>query len=142
MKKLGTVAALVLLTAGCGDNGDGKTAASDRATGIKTSVSAVTKTVTLTEDSDPNELLGRPNGYEAATVLYDSRAECDELGVDCGATLETWPNADAAQERADYIDSLGAIANEYDYVDGPYVLRVTGELKPSEAAEYEAAFAG
>ena len=60
-------------------------------------VPSVSKSVDLTESSDPNDMLGRPNGYKAATVFYDKRANCDELGVECGATLEIWPDSSAAK---------------------------------------------
>ena len=48
--------------------------------------------MTITEDNDPNDLIGRPSGYTDAAVVYDSEAECTELGVDCGATIEIWPS--------------------------------------------------
>jgi hypothetical protein len=105
-------------------------------------------TVTITENNDPNNLFGRPNGYLAATVIKDSRVpDCgDDLGVICGATVEEWPDAEAAMARADYIATLQKdspiLGSEYHYLTGPILLRVSGELKPSEAQEYEAAVAG
>lgn len=141
--KRGWIAVLLLALTACGggsDDGGSSTSAHETATAIEGKVDAVTKVEDLTEDTDINDLLGRPNGYKAATVLYDSRATCDTPGIDCGAVVEQWPDADAAQERADYIDSLGAIANEYDTVSGSLVLRVSGALKPSEAQEYADAF--
>ena len=100
--------------------------------------------VEITEDNDPNDLIGRPNGYVAAVVLKDPRAECaDGIGIECGATVEEWPDADAAEARADYISTLQAdspfLGSEYHYLVGPVLVRVTGELKPSEAEEYESA---
>lgn len=101
--------------------------------------------VAIDEDNDPNELLGRPNGYVAAVVLKDSRiADCgNDLGVDCGATIEEWPDADGAKARAKYIADLQKdspmLGSEYHYIEGSVLVRVSGELKPSEAAEYEAA---
>lgn len=105
-------------------------------------------TVPITEDNDPNDLLGRPNGYVAATVIKDSRlADCgDDLGVDCGATVEEWPDAEAAKVRADFIAALQKdspiLGSEYHYLNGPVLVRVSGELKPSEAKEYEAVVLG
>lgn len=104
--------------------------------------------VPITEDNDPNDLLGRPNGYIAATVLKDSRlADCgDDLGVDCGATVEEWPDAEAVKVRADFIAGLQKdsplLGSEYHYLDGPVLVRVSGELKPSEAEGYEAVVLG
>lgn len=72
---------------------------------VQKAVPQVTRLLPLTEDNDGNDLLGRPDGYSAATVLVDSRARCpsDGHGVDCGATIEQWPDRWAAQRRADYI---------------------------------------
>lgn len=144
--KRGWIAALLLALTACGGGSDGgggsSASANESAAAIQSAVDSVTKTEDLTEDTDSNDLLGRPDGYSAATVLYDSRAEClSGPGVDCGAVVEQWPDGDAAQERADYIKAIGTpLANEYDYVSGALILRVSGTLKPSEAQEYEAAF--
>lgn len=112
---------------------------------IKAAVSPVTELIEITEENDPNKLIGRPNGYLAATVLKDSRLPpCTDLGVDCGATIEQWPDQPAAQKRADYIQSMRKampmLGQEWNTVKGGLLLRVTGTLKPSEAKAYEAAF--
>lgn len=148
------IAALVLplaFAAGCGDGGsdDSGGGEGDAATAmsvaqdIESQVDAVTEVVEITEGNDPNDLIGRPNGYEAAVVIYDSRVECDELGSECGATVEQWPDADSAEERSEYIqgvlEDVPAFGTEYHYLDGPILVRVWGDLKPSEAEEYEAA---
>lgn len=97
----------------------------------------VTQLVEVTEDNDPNDLIGRPNGYTEAVVIYDSRVACDSLGSDCGATLEVWPTSDAAAQRSTYIlDILSgspALGSEYHTVRDNYLLRVTGDIVPSEA---------
>jgi serine/threonine-protein kinase len=106
----------------------------------------VTRLIPLTEDNDGNHLLGQPNGYSAATVLVDSRAHCpsDGPGVDCGATIEQWPDRWAAQRRADYIQqvdrSMPTVGQEWTTVKQNLLLRVTGKLKPSEAQSYQAPF--
>lgn len=113
---------------------------------IKAAVPQVIKVVTITEDNDPNNSIGRPTGYSSAAVLYDSRTKCsDGLGADCGATVEGWPTAAAAKARAKYIQKLqGAttlLGTEYDIVHGTYVLRVAGAIKPSKEKAFSAAFA-
>lgn len=132
----------MLLAAACGsdEDGGGDRTVDDVAAKVEAEVSAVTKAEALTEDTDPNDLLGRPKGYDAATVIYDERVECSEPGVDCGATIEQWSSKSEAEERAEYIEGFGPLANEYHYIDGGLLLRVSGELKPSAAKEYEAAF--
>src|SRR5689334_14931937 len=41
---------------------------------VKAGVSSVTKLVTITEDNDPNDKIGRPGGYVSAATMYDSGA--------------------------------------------------------------------
>lgn len=106
-----------------------------------------TELIEVTEDNDPNNLIGRPNGYVAASVLVDSRLpRCANLGADCGVMIEQWPDEAAAQNRSDYIQSIlksmPTLGPEWNTVRGGLLLRVAGELKPSEAKAYEAAFAG
>lgn len=111
---------------------------------VKAAIPSATKVVTITEDNDPNNLIGRPNGYVSAAVIYDSTVKCDELGVDCGATVETWGSEADAKARSAYIQKLQKdspiLGSEYDTVNGVALLRVTGDIKPSLAAKYKAAF--
>ncbi|MFE6926362.1 hypothetical protein ACFVAV_35500 [Nocardia sp. NPDC057663] len=101
--------------------------------------------MTITENNDPNNLIGRPNGYVDAAVLYDSTTTCPDLGSDCGAMVEVWPTPEAAQQRANYIATLQQaspiLGTEYHHVRGRVLLRVTGDVKPSLNAEYSKAFA-
>jgi hypothetical protein len=101
--------------------------------------------VEITEDNDPNDLIGRPNGYVKAAVIYDPRIpECDNPEVSCGATVEVFADESAAKRRSDYIQGLmeeaPILGSEYHYLDGATLLRVSGDLDPSAAEEYEAAF--
>jgi hypothetical protein len=168
-----TVVASVFITialAGCGSTSEPIKAqaptitkavvlsATDSANGIKSKVSSVEKVVTLTEATDVNNLLGRPNGYTSAAVLYDKVAngstgpfKCDDPkvggspGVTCGATVEVWASENAAKARAAYIQNIGKshpTMVEYDYLRGNTLLRVTGAMKPSAARQYNAAFGG
>lgn len=114
---------------------------------IGASIPEVTEVIEITEDNDPNNLIGRPNGYVAASVLVDSRLpRCTDPGTDCGATIEQWPDEAAAQKRSDYIqamlESMPMLGQEWNTVNGGLLLRVSGELKPSEAKAYETAFTG
>lgn len=112
---------------------------------VSAGVKSVTKLVTITEDNDPNNKIGRPGGYVSAATLYDEGATCTELGVECGATVEVWPDEESATTRSKFIqDTLknanGALGEEYHYQDGPVLLRVFGDIKPSVAKTYQAAF--
>lgn len=138
-----------LLVAGCSGGSDDETkdgpTAEALAASLKADVSSITKTVTITEDNDPNDSIGRPGSYSEAVSIYDSRADCgeDDLSVDCGAKIEVFDSAGGAKDRMDYIQKSlkdnPILGSEYNYVIGNALLRVSGTLKPSEAKEYEVA---
>ena len=103
--------------------------------------------LTITEDNDPNDKIGRPGGYVDGAVMFDSRAEPldDEPGVDQGVFLEVWPDEAAASDRSAYIqDALkaanGFLGTEYHFQHEGFLLRVTGKVKPSQVKAYETAF--
>lgn len=126
----------------------------DEAEALKAAIPSVTKLVTITEKNDPNDLIGRPNGYVAAVVLHDSRGDCgtdfetdkvDETATDCGAKIEQWPDEAGAKRRSKHIQGIqkemGSIAgSEWNYVKGGLLLRVGGNVPPSANEEYKAAF--
>jgi serine/threonine-protein kinase len=124
--------------------------AQDAAEAIKAAIPEITQLVALTEATDDNNLLGRPNGYIAAVVLIDPRSKgfCEPArpGADCGATVEQWPDQAAAQARSDYLQTMQAAApilgSEWNTVNGKLLLRVSGALTPSTAKNYEKAFTG
>ena len=116
---------------------------------LKTQIPAVGAIVKLTENNDTNNLIGRPGQYDAATFMQDTRLSCkakgdyQELATSCGAKVERWAsNADAQARAADIQKKLKdyGLGAEYDYVRGTLVLRVSGDLKPSQAKAYETAF--
>lgn len=123
----------------------GPTDAVAAAKAMQSSATHVTKVVEITEDNDPNTLIGRSNGYVSAAVLYDSRTACsDGLGADCGAMIEQWGSHADAVQRSDYIQKIlkasPVLGSEYDTVQGPFLLRVAGDLKPSQATTYASLF--
>ncbi len=114
---------------------------------IKAEVPEISEVVTITEDNDPNDKIGRPGGYVDGAVMFDSRAEPtgEEPGADQGAFLEVWPDEASATDRSEFIqgvleDADGLFGTEYHYQHDGFLLRVTGVIKPSEAQAYEAAF--
>ncbi|CEI25144.1 Putative uncharacterized protein [Propionibacterium freudenreichii] len=159
-----------LLFAGCGGGGSTSTASSSAAPVSSTASPAptpsvvapaldiaktvggsdVSTTYALTEDNDANNLLGRSNGYSSAAVgviasLDASQCDAAKPGVDCGFTIEVWPNDAAAIQRGQHIQSMktgGALGTEYDYAKGGVLLRVSGEVKPSQATQLNGRFGG
>ena len=97
--------------------------------------------------TDPNRLLGRPNGYTSKIAFADSRiSKTDTDGtqkdaIERGGSIEVFPDAELAIGRAEYTQGVlkdSGLGAEYDYLRGP-VLRVTGNLSPSKAPDYEVA---
>lgn len=112
---------------------------------LAASVESATGFEVYTEDTDPNELLGRPGQYVSAASIDDEGAG-GESGVDRGATIEVFASQDEARDRSEYI--LGVLkeagpvfGTEWHHLAGPALLRVSGSLKPSVNDAYAAAWA-
>ena len=107
-------------------------------------VDSVVRVMRLSKEDNPNELLGRPDGYDHAAVFYDAGLTCAAPGIECGAFLEVWSDAAEAESRSGYLlalqDGTPGLGAEVHHVDGPYLLRLTDDLAPSSAEEYEQAF--
>ncbi|AJF70443.1 hypothetical protein [Streptomyces vietnamensis] len=104
----------------------------------------------VTEDNDPNKLLGRPNQYTSKITFTDSRIKAEDVAgtekgsVGLGGAIEVFPTAADAQARADYIQSVTKgmpMLLEYDYVSGTMLVRVSHYLTPTQAADYKTAAA-
>ncbi|TDB97335.1 hypothetical protein E1091_08545 [Micromonospora fluostatini] len=101
------------------------------------------------EDTDPNNLLGRPNGYlsRASAELPGGNGEADRYTVDRGLAIEVFTTAAEADRRSEYIQGLQEAApilgTEYHYRadQGRVLVRVTGKVKPSAAKKIEQAVA-
>ncbi|GAA3083478.1 hypothetical protein [Streptosporangium carneum] len=108
----------------------------------------VTPTVTYDKASDPNKLLGRPNGYTSKASFADQRVDPAKVptakqgDVNLGGTVEVFATAEDAEARAASVKEAaksGPTAGEYSYVKGPVVVRVSKELMPMDAQQYEGA---
>lgn len=167
-----TLTAATLMLAGCGDNSvnnpqtAGPAAATSPAEKAPTPTQPIDAKVVLAkltaadlgatqgsvqdEDSDPNDLLGRPNGYSsrASADLPGGNTEADRYGIDRGLVIEVWPTAEDADRRSTFIQdmlkSMQMLGTEYHYrVDqGRVLVRVSGKVKPSLAKKVEVALAG
>lgn len=101
-----------------------------------------------TERDDPNKLMGRPGGYKSKIAFYDMRiAKGDLQGLEDddirrGGSVEVFDTEKAAKTRHEYVKAIAESSNmfaEYDYLRGTMVVRVSREITPGQAAEYEAA---
>lgn len=102
----------------------------------------------LNESTDGNKLLGRPGQYTGKTDfavkgLPDADGDPKSIDVDEGGSIESFSNVKDAKNRFDYIQAIsksGSMFAEYEYLNGKLILRLSKELLPSKAAEYEKAF--
>ena len=105
--------------------------------------------IVYTAATDPNNLLGRPNGYTSKCAWVDSRVPTTDTNgltpgdVSLGGSVEVFPTPAGATARAAYLVSLYKAApilgTEYDYLAGPVLIRVSQDLTPAQAATYDAA---
>lgn len=106
------------------------------------------KVFAYTAATDPNHLLGRPNGYTSKVNFQDSRINTtdtsDPTDSSNGGSVEVYPTPAGAKARADYIQSLGQslpMLVEYDYLHGGILLRLSQNLTPDQAKQYKVALA-
>lgn len=117
---------------------------------LQKAIPSLKVTVVYTEESDPNHQLGRPGGYTSKLQFADSRIPAAEVefteehDLSRGGSVEVFETEAAAEKRAEYIRKIGESMPtfaEYDYVQGPVLLRVSKILTPTQAKGYEEALA-
>jgi maltose-binding protein MalE len=155
-----TAAALLALTA-CGtdstdsttkpanssSSSDKKSAALDAEQAVKALANTIAQAkpaTVYTAKTDKNNLLGRPGGYTSKADFTDDRAQPNlDDAVQKGGSIEVYDDPADAKERAEFIAStlkkMKIFGTEYHYLNAGTLLRVSGELTPDEAAEYETA---
>ncbi|SDK29775.1 hypothetical protein SAMN04488074_10595 [Lentzea albidocapillata subsp. violacea] len=111
-------------------------------------IPSLTLAKVFTAEDDPNRQLGRPNSYTSKTFFTDSRiaAELLEFAKENdplrGGSVEVFETEALATARKNYIQEFGKttpLLAEYNYVVGGVLLRVSKELTPAQAKEYETA---
>lgn len=170
MSRVVALAALALLLAACGGSGSASdSAAPTTAPNVATSPTArpsgtldaagvvdalkaaglpVGELVVYDATNDPNTLLGRPHQYTSkVNFLLTSidRQTQDSIEIDDGGSVEVFANSDDAAARFKYLDAITAsspLFTEYHYQQGLVLLRLSRELTPDVAAQYEAALKG
>ncbi|MFB7935502.1 hypothetical protein [Streptomyces sp. NPDC056049] len=124
--------------------------ASDAFKALSGKVASAKLSGVVTEDDDPNHLLGRPNQYTSKVTFTDSRIKVDDVAgaepgsVGLGGAIEVFATAADSQARADYIQNVTKgmpMLAEYDFVSGTVLIRVSHYLTPTQAADYKAAAA-
>lgn len=154
MKKFAAVLVLGMLAA-CGSGDDQKASnststesapvstkgASEIVAGLKATGLPVDRVRDITAETDGNKLLGRPNQYVSKTDFVDGRAADGDLGENTNQ-VEVFATEEDAKARFDYVDRVSKSApmfNQYLYLRGKVVLRLSNALTPEIAKAYEAA---
>jgi hypothetical protein len=150
---------LTVAMVGCGDH-EATTAAGTRTTNATSAAPAspaatpsaapdatavlkalgIEKVRTTTEDNDPNNLIGRPNGYVSRATGYVAGGDIsDPNAMEYGIAAETYATAEGAAKRVAYLkairDSTTVLGTEWTVTtpDQMTVVRVAGTVKPSIA---------
>lgn len=100
----------------------------------------ITDIIYYTEETDPNQLLGRPNQYIAKVNWTDERIDSWQDGVQAGGSIELFLSPTNMQARKDYLESVTQIMSatvEYAYSNAHILLRLSHSLTPTQAQEYE-----
>lgn len=95
--------------------------------------------VIYTEESDLNNLLGRPHQYIGKANWNDKRAD-KHLKDDPNMTVEVFASAEDMESRRNYTESVTkriAPLAQYQFTHKNALLRLHHQLTPTQAAEYE-----
>lgn len=114
--------------------------ASDVLEKLKATNSNVGNYIEYTEETDTNNLLGRPNQYISKINGADTRIEQTDENSPEGFSIEVFENNEDALARQEYINQIGEqmpMMVEYNYVNDYILIRVNKDLTPTQAKEYE-----
>jgi hypothetical protein len=95
--------------------------------------------IKYTEETDPNNLLGRPNQYIGKINFSDARIK--EKAPKQSNSIEVFKTAEDLEKRKSYTEGLskqGGIFLQYIYTHKNVLLRLDHKLLPKDATEYEA----
>lgn len=114
-------------------------------------VENIDKIEAVTEDHDPNEMLGKQGGY-TTQVYFSSPLVPDPYGIftgdviedgtACGGSIEVFETSDNAKTREAYLagfDSTGGFASGSHKVIGTCIIRTSNDLTATQQQELEAA---
>ena len=95
------------------------------------------------ENTDENKLLGRPNQYISKVNFADTRLEQFDPASPNGGTIEVFTSASDLNRRKAHNEMVMEkypIFTEYLFVHGKYIMRLSKDLSPEQAKEYEEMF--
>ena len=101
------------------------------------------KITSYSASNDPNKLLGRPGYYISKTNFIDKRVKepiSDGIDVINGGSVEVFANVTNAKTRYIYLTTVEKsipMLAEYDYIDRNVLLRISNDLTPKQAKQYQ-----
>lgn len=121
---------------------------------LKSSGLPVMHIVSYTSDNDQNKLLGRPNQYISKSDFIDSRysssydrlskeKDFNQLKYNYECTVETFNTKEDMQTRYNYVNGFikqGGMFAQYMYNTDTAILRLSKDLTPAQAKEYQDKF--
>jgi hypothetical protein len=111
----------------------------------------ITGVIAYNVTTDPNHLLGRPNGYLSKVAWQDTRIDQtyqpeDPGDVKWGGSIEVFSDSTKALARANYLGAISqaasALGDGYDYLLGSILVRLSATLIPTQAMTYAQAIPG
>jgi hypothetical protein len=99
--------------------------------------------IVYTQETDVNKLLGKPNQYISKVNFADTRISQVSKDDPAGGSIETFSTTDDLNTRKGYLEGIFKtipLLNEYLYVNGKYLLRLSKELSEDQANKYKEAF--
>ena len=95
------------------------------------------------KNTDENKLLGRPNQYISKVNFADTRLEQFDPASPNGGTIEAFNSTSDLNRRKahnEMIMKTYPVFTEYLFVHGKYIMRLSKDLSPEQAKEYEEIF--
>lgn len=143
MKKLLIFVLLLAVSTMMGACGSVKhTTAEELVNGLKDAKLSVDKVIVFTEETDRNNLLGKPEQYISKVNFADSNLK--QEGTDPnGGSIETFNTKKDLNTRKDYLESVyktNPMFKEYIFVNGTYLLRLSKDLTGTQMDMYKKAF--
>lgn len=102
----------------------------------------ITDIVVVTEETDDNQMLGRPGQYTSKIYFIDERHRGEGFEPSEQNSIEVFGSEEDANRRREHVQGVideMPMFNQYIIQSGPAVLRLDKAITPSEARAYEAA---
>ena len=132
------------LFVGCDGTNEKQFTAHDLVIALQASGIKIENIISYTEETDSNQLLGRPNQYTSKVSFADTRVEQPEdKSNPVGGSIEVFESEEDATARKEYVEGIASkmsVFSQYFYLYKNILLRIDHDLTPAQASEYESAF--